>query len=125
MALTYVFSVLPASASAFGPSAGAAFGATGKSYTPNAAGVITGVAPSDALLLTGLNASLRLMLATGATADRPTSGASPAIAAGINNSNPAPSVALPFYDTTLSKTVWYVGTMQSPTGWVDQAGNPA
>jgi hypothetical protein len=95
MTLTYVFSILPAGASAFGPSAGAAFGAAGKSYTPNAAGVITGVTPSDALLLTGVNANLRLLCATGTTADRPTPSASPAIAGGINNSNPPPSVALP------------------------------
>jgi tetratricopeptide (TPR) repeat protein len=43
-----------------------------KSYTPNSAGIITGVAAADALSLQGVaDASLQLMLATGATADRP------------------------------------------------------
>jgi hypothetical protein len=117
MALTYVFSVSPAS--------GSAFGASGKSYSPTAAGVITGVVASDALLMTGVNANLRMMLATGTTADRPSPSPSPAIAGGLNNSNPLPTLNLPFYDTTLSKTIYFVGTTRVATGWVDQAGNPA
>ena len=125
MTLTYVYAISPASGSAFGPSAGAAFGAAGKSYSPNAAGIITVVAASDALLMTGVGANLQLVLATGATADRPSPSPSPAIAGGLNNTNPMPTLALPFYDTTLSKTVWFVGTMRNSTGWIDQAGNPA
>ncbi len=125
MTLTYVYAVSPASATAFGPSAGAAFGAAGKSYSPTAAGVITGVVPSDALLMTGVNANVSLLLATGATADRPSPSPSPAIAGGLNNSNPPPPIGLPFWDTSLSKTVYFVGTSRSATGWVDFAGNPA
>jgi hypothetical protein len=131
MTLTYVFSVSPASASAFGPSTGAAFGASGKSYTPTAAGIITGVTGSDALLMTGVNANVNLLLATGATADRPSASPAPAtsssstIPVALNNNNPAPTLGLPFYDTTLSKTVYFVSTSRSPTGYVDQAGNPA
>jgi hypothetical protein len=125
MTLTYVFSVSPASGTAFGPSAGAAFGASGKSYSPTATGVITGVAASDALLMTGVNANVQLLLATGATADRPSATANPAIAGGLNNSNPQPTLGLPFYDSTISKTVYWVGTIRSSTGYVDQAGNPA
>ena len=83
MTLTYVYAVSPASGSAFGPSAGAAFGASGKSYSPNAAGIITGVAASDALLMTGVGANLQLVLATGTTADRPSANTNPAIAGGL------------------------------------------
>jgi hypothetical protein len=125
MTLTYVYAVSPASGSAFGPSAGAAFGASGKSYSPTATGLITGVAASDALLMTGVNANLQLLLATGATADRPSANTNPAIAGGFNNSNPQPGLGMPFYDSTLSKTVYFVGTVRSATGYVDQAGNPA
>ena len=131
MTLTYVYAVSPAAGAAFGPSAGAAFGAAGKSYSPNAAGIITGVVGSDALLMTGVGANVQLLLATGATADRPSPSPAPATSASatvpvaLNNSNPPPTIGLPFWDTTISKTVYFVGTMRSATGWVDFAGNPA
>jgi hypothetical protein len=117
MTLTYVYAVSPASQSAIG--------ASGKTYTPNAAGIITGVVASDALLVSGVGASVRLLLATGTTADRPSPAPSPAIAGGLNNTYPAPTLGLPFWDTTLSKTIYFVGTMRSSTGWVDQTGVPA
>jgi hypothetical protein len=117
MALTYVYLVPPPSVTAVG--------ASGKTYTANAAGVVTGVAASDALLMTGVGPDPEPLLATGTTADRPSAFANPAIAGGINNSNPQPTMGLPFWDTTLSKTVYFVGTMRSATGWVDFAGNPA
>lgn len=117
MTLTYVYAVSPASQDVLG--------ASGKTYTPTPAGVVTGVVANDALLVTGVGATVRLLLATGATADRPSPSPSPAIAGGQNNTNPEPGLGLPFYDTTLSKTVFFVGTIRSSTGWVDQTGVPA
>jgi hypothetical protein len=64
MALTYVYLVSPSNGAAATPS--------GTRYTPNAAGVITGVAAADAVSLQGVGtAQLQLLLATGATGDRP------------------------------------------------------
>lgn len=119
MALTYVFLASPAS--------GAAIALSGKSYTANGAGVITGVLPADALTLQGVaGASLLPILATGATTDRPGPQPATALTGAVNNISPYPAnPLLPFYDTTLSKTVYYVGTQRSSTGWVDQAGNAA
>jgi hypothetical protein len=118
MALTYVFL-------ASAPSAGA-IALSGKSYTANSAGVITGVLPADALNLQGVaGASLQPMLATGATADRPAAQPATALTGAVNNVAPFPANSTPFYDTTLSKTVYFVGTQRSSTGWVDQAGNAA
>jgi hypothetical protein len=42
-----------------------------------------------------------------------------------DNLNPAPTPGLVFQDTTLSKAVYYVGTMRSSTGWVDYTGAAA
>jgi hypothetical protein len=53
------------------------------------------------------------MLATGATADRPNTVPATALTGAFNNLNPAPALSLPFYDTTLSKTVYFVGTQRS------------
>ena len=83
------------------------------------------VAASDALLMTGIGGTVSLLLATGATADRPSAIVGTAIPGGINDTNPPPPLGLPYYDTDLSQTVYYVGTMRSATGYVDQAGNPA
>ena len=118
MTLTYVYLISPPSTSAF------AVGASGKVYTPNAAGVITGVAASDAMLMTGIGDDGRPLLATGATADRPDPSPSPPIGPGLNNAFPPLALGLPFYDSTLGKIMFWVGTMRSATGWVDQAGNP-
>jgi hypothetical protein len=118
MALTYVYEVFPAT--------GAALSASGKTYTPNGAGIISGVAAADAVNLQGVaGATLQLLLATGATADRPNVMPGTALTGAFNNANPAAVPGLPFYDTTLSKTVYFVGTQRSSTGWVDQAGSAA
>jgi hypothetical protein len=118
MALTYVYTVFPPT--------GAAVTAAGKVYNPNSAGIITGVAPADALSLQGVaGASLQLMAATGATADRPGPMPATALTGALNNLNPAPTPGLVFQDTTLSKAVYYVGTMRSSTGWVDYTGAAA
>jgi hypothetical protein len=91
----------------------------------NAAGAITGVTASDAMLMTGIGDDGRPLLATGATADRPDPSPSPPTGPGLNNASPPLALGLPFYDTSLSKTVWWVGTVRSPTGWIDQNCNPA
>jgi hypothetical protein len=117
MALTYVYL-------ASAPSANAVT-AAGKSYSANAAGVITGVLPADALSLQGIaGTTVQPMLATGATADRPAPQPT-ALTGAFNNVAPFPPGGLAYYDTTLSKTVYFVGTQRSSTGWVDQAGNAA
>ena len=118
MALTYIFSVQL-------PNAAVPNASGSKIYTANAAGIITGVAPADALA--GLQSSVaggvpKLIAATGLTTDRPNTSPSPAIAAGLNNIAPPPFVGLPFYDTTLSNTAYFVGTQMSSTGWVDRTG---
>ena len=114
MALTYVFLTNPGAA---------AVTQAGKQYSANAAGVITAVTAADALTLQPLNqAPLQLMAATGATADRPNSMPGTALTGALNNLNPAPAPALVFYDTTLSKPVFFVGTQRSSTGWVDYTG---
>jgi hypothetical protein len=116
MALTYVYLVSPATGAAATPA--------GTRYTPNAAGVISGVAAADAVSLQGVGtAQLQLLLATGATADRPNFMPTTALTGALNNANPAAVTGLPFYDTTLSKTVYFVGTQRSATGWIDQGGN--
>ena len=100
--------------------------AAGKVYNPNAAGIITGVAAADALTLQGVaGASLQLLTATGTTADRPQPQPATALTGVLSNLNPAPMPGLPFADTTLSKTVFYVGTMRSSTGWIDYTGAAA
>lgn len=118
MALSYVFLASPPT--------GAAVANSGTRYTPNAAGVISGVTGADARTLQGVgNVQLQLLLATGATTDRPNTTPSPALTGSFNNAYPVPQPGTPFYDTTLSKTVYFVGTDQSSTGWVDQAGAAA
>jgi hypothetical protein len=115
MSLTYVYL-------ASAPGAIAAT-AAGKSYTANAQGVITAVVPLDALSLQGINGvTLRLLTATGATTDRPAPQPATALTGALNNVNPAPGLGERFYDTTLSKTIYYVGTGLSSTGWVDYNG---
>ena len=115
MALTYVFL-------ASAPGA-IAITAAGKSYSANSAGVITAVAPLDALTLQGLNgATVQPMLAAGATTDRPAPQPATALAGALNNVSPAPLGGLPFYDSTLTKTAYFVGTARVSTGWVDQNG---
>lgn len=95
----------------------------GKSYTANAQGVITAVVPLDALSLQGTNGvTLKLLTATGTTTDRPAPQPATALTGALNNINPAPLLAERFYDTTLSKTVYYVSTLLSSTGWVDYTG---
>jgi hypothetical protein len=116
MALTYVYLITPPSGAAVTPS--------GTRYNPNAAGVITAVAAADAGSLQGVGiAKLKLLLATGATTDRPNVMPATALTGALNNLNPAVLPGEAFYDTTLSKTVYFVGTQRSSTGWVDQAGN--
>jgi hypothetical protein len=119
MALTYLFLASPGTIAAT---------QAGKVYTANAAtGVITAVAASDALTLQAVNnpAPLLLLLATGATADRPNTQPATALTGALNNLAPLPLPGTPFYDTTLSKTVYFVGSDQSSTGWVDQTGAAA
>jgi hypothetical protein len=118
MALTYVFAIIPAT--------GQAVTIGGTRYNPNSAGIITGVAAADALTLEGVgNATVQPLLATGATTDRPAPQPGTALTGALNNLNPAPSLGMSYYDTTLSKTVYFVGTQRSSTGWLDQAGNAA
>ncbi|HYP35865.1 MAG TPA: hypothetical protein VEQ62_05965 [Stellaceae bacterium] len=117
MALTYVFLVIPASANAVS--------AAGVSYTPNAAGIITGVTPADAQSLQGVNAEVRLVGASGATTDRPATQPATALTGAINNLAPFPRLALPFHDSTLAKEVYFVGNQRSSTGWVDITGTAA
>jgi hypothetical protein len=125
MALTYVFGIQPPTGTAVAYSGTQAVPSQTR-YVPNAAGIITGVTGPDARTLQGLaGAAVRLMCATGATADRPAPQPATALTGAQNNLNPFPASLLPFYDTTLSKMVFYVGTGQSATGWVDQAGNAA
>jgi hypothetical protein len=118
MALSYVYLISPAG--------GTAVALSGTRYTANGAGVITGVAAADAVNLQGVaGASVQLLAATGATADRPNVVPGTALTGALNNANPPATPGLAFYDTTLSKTVYFVGTQRSSTGWVDQAGNAA
>src|SRR5215471_16592866 len=106
--------------------AGAAVTGTGKVYTPNSVGIITGVAGADALTLQGVaGASLQLLTATGLTTDRPQPQPATALTGALNNLNPVPTPGLVFQDTTLSKAVYYVGTMRSSTDWVDYTGAAA
>jgi hypothetical protein len=115
MALTYVYLVSPPTGAAATPA--------GTRYTPNAAGVITGVAAADAVSLQGVGtAQLQLLLATGTTSDRPNFMPTTALTGALNNANPAAMPGDRFYDTTLSKTVYFVGTQRSSTGWVDHTG---
>jgi|SRR6516225_9768716 hypothetical protein len=116
MALTYIFSVSPASANAVS--------AAGVSYTPNAAGIITGVTPLDAQTLMGIGAGVKMIAATGATTDRPATQPA-ALTGAINNVAPFPQLGLPFHDTTASKEVYFVGYQRSSTGWVDYTGAAA
>jgi hypothetical protein len=111
MALTYIFITAPN---------GFARAMSGKTYSANSAGIITGVPGSDAITL---NATL--LMGTGATADRPTptsAASSFSPVGGPNSLYPAPTIGQAFYDTTLSKACWYVGTGSSASGWVDQNG---
>jgi hypothetical protein len=117
MALTYVFLTSPAAVltSADGQ----------RTYTAGATGVATGVAPVDARL--GLVppagfAAPRLLFATGLTADRPDTKPVPALTGQANSLMPAPAAGLPFYDTSLSAMIFFVGATQASTGWVNQAG---
>ena len=125
MTLTYVFGIQPPTGTAV------AYGATQAvpsqtRYTANGTGIITGVTGPDARVLQGIaGAAVQLMCATGATADRPNSQPATALTGAQNNLNPFPAKLLPFYDTTLSKMVFYVGTGQSATGWVDYTGAAA
>lgn len=115
MALTYLFF-------ASAPLANAVT-AAGKVYSANSAGIITAVLPLDALTLQGVGgATVQMMAATGTTTDRPAPQPATALAGALNNVAPAPVNMLPFYDTTLTKTAYYVGTQRNSTGWVDQNG---
>jgi hypothetical protein len=114
MALTYVYLASPGAL---------AVTSGGKQYSANAQGVITAVLPLDALSLQSLaGGPLKLLLATGATTDRPAPQPATALTGALNNVNPAVTPGERFYDTNLVKTVYYVGTHNSSTGWVDQAG---
>jgi hypothetical protein len=114
MALTYVYLTSPG---------GLATTSGGKSYTANSAGVITAVLPLDALSLQSqTGAPLRLLCATGATTDRPAPQPATALTGAINDINPLPEPATRFYDTTLSDTVYFVGTQNCSTGWVNHTG---
>ena len=114
MSLTFVFLTSPGAA---------AVAQTGKQYAANSLGVITAVVPADAVTLQPVNPNtpLQLMAATGATADRPNTQPATALTGSQNNLLGA-SPALPYWDTTLSKTVYFVGTQRSSTGWVDVTG---
>jgi hypothetical protein len=115
MALTYVYL-----ASAPG---GLAITSGGKSYSANSSGVITAVLPLDALSLQSAGGGpLRLLCATGATTDRPAPQPATALTGAINDINPLPEPGLRFYDTTLSDTVYFVGTQNCSTGWVNHTG---
>jgi hypothetical protein len=118
MALTYVFLASPGAI---------AITQAGKQYNANVTtGVITAVSGADALTLQASSgAPLQLLLATGATADRPNTSPATALTGALNNLALFPPPGLPFYDTTLSKTVYFVGTDLSSTGWLDQAGAAA
>ena len=113
MALTYVFLASPPNTNGVT--------AAGKAYTPNAAGVITGVTPGDAQTLQGVGGTVQLMAATGATTDRPATQPA-ALAGALNNVAPFPGLGLPFHDSTLAKDVYFVGNQRSSTGWVDYTG---
>jgi hypothetical protein len=120
MALTYVYAVSPAGASAtsLGFPVG---GPVLHSYTPNSAGIITGVTPGDAVWMNvqgGTN--LTKLCCTGATADRPLPG--PQTAPGANLTSLAPVFGDVMFDTTLGVPIWYVG-YRSSTGWVNSAGS--
>jgi hypothetical protein len=96
----------------------------GKVYTANSQGVISAVAAGDALSLQAFaGVPLKLLCATGATTDRPAPSPATALTGAINNASPAPDLATRFYDTTLSKMVFYVSTLLSSTGWVDYTGS--
>ena len=116
MALTYVFLASPPNSNAVS--------AAGKVYTPNAAGVITGVTPADAQTLQGVSGTVQLMAATGATTDRPASQPA-ALTGALYNVAPFPGLALPFHDTTAAKEVYFVGYQRNSTGWVDYTGAAA
>jgi hypothetical protein len=125
MTLTYVFGIQPPTGNAVAWGGTQAIPSQTR-YVPNGAGIITGVTGPDARVLQGIaGASVQLMCATGATADRPSSAPATALTGALNNLNPFPANLLPFYDTTLSKMVFYVGTDQSSTGWVDYTGAAA
>ena len=117
MSLTYVFLASPPTTNGVT--------AAGKTYTPNAAGVITGVTPGDAQSIQGVGGTLQLMTATGATTDRPATQPATALTGALNNVAAFPLGGLPFQDTTLSKTVYFVGNQRSSTGWVDYTGTAA
>jgi hypothetical protein len=72
------------------------------------------VLPLDAQTLQGVaGTTVQPMLATGATADRPATQPATALTGAFNNVAPLPVFGLPFYDTTLSKTVYFVGTARA------------
>jgi len=120
MALTYVYAVNPAGASAGAIGYGVG-GPTLHPYTPSAAGIITGVTPADALSINVQGGSgLVKFCCTGATADRPLSG--PQAGAGVNLASPAPVFGDVMFDTTLGVPIFYVGN-RSSTGWVNSAGS--
>jgi hypothetical protein len=112
MALTFLFLTNPSAV---------AVAISGKSYTANAAGFISGVTGTDAVTLESA-APLQMVGATGLTADRPNVVPSPPIGGGFNNLYPAPSLGFTYWDTSLTKVAFWVGTQRSSTGWVDQAG---
>jgi hypothetical protein len=114
MALSYVYLTTPLAA---------ATASSGKVYTANSLGFITGVAPSDALsLVTETGAPLVLICGTGATTDRPNVIPATAVAGALNNVNPAPPLGFPFWDSTLTELVFFIGTQRTSTGWATQAG---
>ena len=120
MALTYVYAVKPASASA----TSLGFGVGGPplhSYSPNSAGIITGVTPADAVWMNVQGGSALIKLCcTGLTADRPLPG--PQSTVGVNSTGLAPAFGDVMFDTTLGVPIWYVGGSLSSTGWVNSAG---
>ena len=112
MTITYLFLTNPSAT---------AVAINGKVYTANAAGFISGVSGTDALTLEAA-VPLQLVGATGTTAERPNVVPATPIAGGFNNLNPAPTPAFVYWDSTLTKVAFWVGTQRSATGWVDQAG---
>lgn len=101
---------------------------SGKVYTPSTGGLITGIAPADLGNPGGLqlgSGQLVVIAGTGATTDRPKTINSTALTGSFNNTYPPLMLATAFYDTTLSKTVWFVGNTNSSTGWIDQTGAAA
>ena|SRR5215471_1245616 len=119
MALTYVYLTAP--------NAVLSNADLSRTYTASATGIVTGVTPVDAARGLRVPANLDpavMLFGTGTTAERPDTKPIPALTGQANNQL-APPPGMPYYDTTLSSTVYYVSTAQASTGWVNQAGTAA